>query len=111
VAERTRVERLGADSRGRSLGALRRFGSERGVAAWRGSAARHTGSATLTVLYAGQCRGARVGDGPTRMCELLFGLPEVRLLGVVDVVGEPMMIVIEQRAPRPHRSSCSGAAT
>jgi hypothetical protein len=45
------------------------------------------------------------------MCELLFGLPEVRLLGVVDVVGEPMMIVIEQRAPRPHRSSCSGAAT
>ena len=38
---------------------------------------------------------------PTRMCELLIGLPDVRLLGVVDVVDEPMVVVIEQRVPRP----------
>ena len=48
---------------------------------------------------------------PTRMCELLIGLPEVRLLGVVDVVGEPMVIVVEQRTARPQCSSCGGPAT
>ena len=40
------------------------------------------------------------------MCELLIGLPDVRLLGVIDVVGEPMVVVIEQRVARPRCSSC-----
>ena len=30
------------------------------------------------------------------MCELLVGLPEVRVLGVVDVVDAPVEVVIEQ---------------
>ena len=29
------------------------------------------------------------------MSELLVGLPDVRVLGVVDVVDEPMVVVIE----------------
>ena len=44
------------------------------------------------------------------MCELLIGLPDVQLLGVIDVVGEPMVVVIEQRMPRPSCPNCGGVA-
>ena len=34
---------------------------------------------------------------PTRMCELLVGLPAVRVLGVVDDVGGPLLVHVESR--------------
>ena len=46
---------------------------------------------------------------PTRMCELLVGLPDVNLLGVVDAVGEPLRVHIETRRQRPICHGCSGA--
>lgn len=46
---------------------------------------------------------------PTRMCELLVGLPEVRLLGVIDVICEPLVVIIEQRVPPPSCPGCAGA--
>ncbi len=38
---------------------------------------------------------------PTRMCELLVGLPEVTVLGLEDEVGAPLYIHVETRARRP----------
>jgi transposase len=46
----------------------------------------------------------------TRMCEVLVGLPDVSVLGVVDVAGEPVEVVIEQRAGRPSCAGCSSPA-
>ena len=43
------------------------------------------------------------------MCELLVGQPEVRLLGVIDVICEPLVVIIEQRVPRPSCPGCAGA--
>jgi hypothetical protein len=37
----------------------------------------------------------------TRMCELLVGLPDVNVLAVVDVAGEPLRVHVETREPRP----------
>ena len=34
---------------------------------------------------------------PTRMCELLVGLPDVNVLSVDDVAGEPILVHIEAR--------------
>lgn len=34
-------------------------------------------------------------SNPTRMCELLVGLPDVAVLGVDDVAGEPIVVVVE----------------
>ena len=34
---------------------------------------------------------------PTRMCELLVGLPDVNVLGVDDVPGAPLRIYVESR--------------
>jgi hypothetical protein len=38
---------------------------------------------------------------PTRMCELMVGLPEVHILGVDDQVNDFLCIYIESRAQRP----------
>ena len=46
---------------------------------------------------------------PTRMCELLVGLPAVRVLGIVDEVGGPLWSHVEARAERPVCGGCSGA--
>jgi transposase len=43
---------------------------------------------------------------PTRMCELLVGLPEVTVLGLDDEVGAPLSIHVETRARRPGCSEC-----
>ena len=43
---------------------------------------------------------------PTRMCELLVGLPEVTVLGLEDEVGAPLSIHVETRARRPGCSEC-----
>jgi hypothetical protein len=43
---------------------------------------------------------------PTRICELLVGLPDARVLGVEDVAGGPLIVSIEQAADRPN---CVGA--
>jgi transposase len=44
------------------------------------------------------------------MCEVLVGLPDVTVLGVVDVAGEPVEVFIEQRVDRPACSSCASPA-
>lgn len=43
---------------------------------------------------------------PTRMCELLVGLPDVSILGVDDDVGGFLCIYIESTAGRPGCSKC-----
>lgn len=48
---------------------------------------------------------------PTRMCELLVGLPEVNVLSVSDVAGSPLEISVETRTGRPACSACDRAAT
>lgn len=47
---------------------------------------------------------------PTRICELLVGLPDVNVLGVIDSAGMPLRVVIEARGPRPVCARCAGAA-
>jgi len=38
-----------------------------------------------------------VETNPTRMCELLVGLPEVNVLGVQDRAGRPLVVTVESR--------------
>ena len=45
---------------------------------------------------------------PTRMCQLLVGLPEVIVLGVVDQPGYPLEVHIEQASDRPACLGCGG---
>jgi transposase len=47
---------------------------------------------------------------PTRMCELLVGLPDVAVLGVVDDPARPLVIHVESRQPRPVCRRCGGVA-
>lgn len=47
----------------------------------------------------------------TRVCEVLVGLPDVEVLGVVDIDGEPLVVHIEQRGDRPSCSECGCSAT
>jgi hypothetical protein len=47
---------------------------------------------------------------PTRVCELLVGLPDVNVLGVTDDPGGALRVVIETREPRPACAGCVGAA-
>ncbi len=47
---------------------------------------------------------------PTRICELLVGLPDVNVLGVIDAAGMPVRVVVETRGPRPVCTRCAGAA-
>ncbi len=43
---------------------------------------------------------------PTRMCELLVGLPDVNVLGIDDVPGEPLRVHVELRAGRSGCETC-----
>lgn len=47
-------------------------------------------------------------SNPIRMCELLVGLPDVNVLGVDDVAGEPLRVHIETRGSRPVCPTCGG---
>lgn len=47
---------------------------------------------------------------PTRMCELLVGLLEVRVLAVEDRCGEPIRVHVEQLGDRPGWLGCGKAA-
>jgi transposase len=48
---------------------------------------------------------------PTRMCELLVGLPEVNVLGIDDALGVPVVVVhVESRSSRPGCPSCGRSA-
>jgi len=47
---------------------------------------------------------------PTRMCELLVGLPEVHVLAVEDVDDGPLVVHIEQAGARPACAGCGGPA-
>jgi transposase len=48
---------------------------------------------------------------PTRMCALLVGLPDVKVLGVDDVVGEPIVVHVEQAGARPGCPDCGGRSS
>jgi len=47
---------------------------------------------------------------PTRMCELLVGLPDVNVLAVDDVADEPLRVHVETREPRPTCPGCGDVA-
>jgi transposase len=47
---------------------------------------------------------------PTRMCELLVGLPDVTVLGTDDEAGAPLSIHVETRARRRGCSECGALA-
>jgi len=47
---------------------------------------------------------------PTRVCELLIGLPAVRVLGVVDGPDAPIAVHVETRVARPSCPGCGRAA-
>jgi hypothetical protein len=42
-----------------------------------------------------------VETNPIRVCELLVGLPDVNVMGVVDVVDDPLRVHVEARVERP----------
>src|SRR3954452_10910149 len=44
------------------------------------------------------------------MCEVLVGLPDVTVVGVVDVAGLPVEVHIEQRVLRPSCAGCESPA-
>ncbi len=46
---------------------------------------------------------------PTRMCELLVGLPAVRVLGVVDEPDGPLRVHVETAGERPACQRCGAA--
>ena len=48
---------------------------------------------------------------PTRMYELLVGLPDVNVLAVNDSAGQPLEISVETRSARPVCATCTGPAT
>ncbi len=45
------------------------------------------------------------------MCELLIGLPDVNVLAVADVAGEPLRVHVETCEQRPSCSGCGGDVT
>ncbi|MGQ0616083.1 MAG: transposase family protein [Acidimicrobiia bacterium] len=45
------------------------------------------------------------------MCELLVGLPEVNVLGVVDERDGPLRVHVETRDQRPSCPACAGGVT
>ena len=47
---------------------------------------------------------------PTRVCELLVGLPEVTVLGIDDVTDVPLAVQIETRGERPGCTACGSLA-
>lgn len=47
---------------------------------------------------------------PTRVCELLVGLPEVNVLGVYDERDGPLRVYVESRVERAWCRSCGGQA-
>ena len=47
---------------------------------------------------------------PTRMCELLVGLPDVEVLGVAQPELGELIVVIEPRQDRPSCARCSTMA-
>ena len=53
---------------------------------------------------------APVEVDPTRICELLVGLPDVNVLGVIDEPGGALQVVIETRGTRPTCAQCAGVA-
>lgn len=44
----------------------------------------------------------------TRICQLLVGLPEVRVLGIEDHPGDPLVVHVEQAGARPACLGCGG---
>jgi transposase len=50
-----------------------------------------------------------VETNATRMCALLVGLPDVSVLAVDDLPGEPIRVHVEQHVARPSCPSCEAA--
>jgi hypothetical protein len=51
-----------------------------------------------------------VESNPTRMCALLVGLPAVRVLGVEDVAGAPIVVHVELADAPAWCPECGGRA-
>jgi len=51
-----------------------------------------------------------VETDPTRMCELLVGLPAVTVLGIDDEPGEPLAVHVETKIERPGCRTCGSFA-
>jgi len=49
-----------------------------------------------------------VETNPIRVCELLLGLPDVTVLGVDDISGEPLRVHVAACIPRPACPGCDG---
>jgi len=49
-----------------------------------------------------------VETNPTRVCELLVGLPDVNIVGVDDESAGPLYVHVEHRGARPGCPGCSG---
>lgn len=64
----------------------------------------------LAVFYVAECWGTPVITDPIRVCELLVGLPDVTVLGVVDDGGGPIELHVEQRGDRPVCPRCGVSA-
>ncbi len=45
---------------------------------------------------------------PSRMCELLVGLPDVKVLAVEEVLGETLVVHVEQAGDRSWCHRCGG---
>jgi transposase len=56
-------------------------------------------------------RRAPVETDPMRMCELLVGLPDVRVLGIDDSEGQPLRILITTKGIRPGCPYCGVVAS
>jgi transposase len=60
------------------------------------------------VFYVAESRRAPVEVNPTRMCELLVGLPAVVVLGVDDDIDHALRVHVETRDTRPVCPGCAG---
>jgi transposase len=64
----------------------------------------------LTAVEVAEVGRAPVDVDPTRMCELLVGLPDVTVLGVFDQSDSPLRVHVETREPRPACAGCGRPA-
>ena len=69
-----------------------------------------TGTPRIGGSYAGRVLGVPVEFNPTRMCELLVGLPDVNVLAVDDRPGEPIVVHLEARLDRVCCRECGSRA-
>lgn len=87
--------------------AIRRFGNERSGGCEHGAG---TGALRIWESDIPDSERTPVEIDPTRMCELLVGLPEVDILGVVDEVDGPLRVHVQCRQQDRWCRECGGWA-